>query len=325
MKAMVLAAGLGTRLRPHTERTPKPLFPVLGVPVMEWVLRGLRLAGVTDVMVNIHHLPARIVRKIGSGEDLGLRVEYSEEPVVLGTGGGLSAVRRFFDGEDCFFVHNSDAFHDWDLSGLVRRHRESGAAATMALVADPARPEAMLVKTSSGSVTSIADGPGCGGSGMRMFSGVSVLSGVIFDHLPSGEVSCLVRNGIVPMIEAGKDVAGPVMEDVFCDIGTEDRYLSLHGDLLPDVSRLFDSRSIQPPVEARPGVFVTGNPVIDPGAEVQVPVLLCDGARMNSGAQVGPNVVMCKGSRAGPGASVHDAVLFPGVGVNDAATGIVSD
>lgn len=339
MKAMVLAAGLGERLRPATDRVPKPLFPVLGVPVIVWVLRGLRAAGVTDAVVNLHHLPARIVRALGNGSAFGVRIAYSDEPILLGTGGGLWAVRDFFRGEEAFLVHNGDVWHDRDLGELIAAHRREAADATLALVTDPSQPEAHVVEVEGGRVVAIRGrpgaGPGLAGAGgeragrtdrsLYVFSGVSVQTPIVFAHLPEGEVSCLVEAGVIPMLGAGRAVAGVPVGGAFCDIGTEARYLALQWDLLArGPQALFERRGMSPPREAERGVWLGGGADVLPGGALEPPVLVCGGARIESGATVGPRAVVCEGAVVESGAVVRDAVVFPGVRVVGRATGPVT-
>ncbi len=323
MKAMVLAAGLGTRLRPATDTVPKPLFPVLGVSAVEWALHALKGAGVTDAILNVHHLPAAVLRALGGGGRVGVRLGYSDEPVILGTGGGLSAVRGFFAGEDAFLLHNGDVFTDWDLAPLVARHRETGAAATLALADPPDRPEARLVEVADGRVIGIRGKPESRGGPCYVYSGICVLSPAIFDHLPAGEVSCLVERGFLPLMEAGATVAGVVMGGTFCDIGTADRFLDLQWEMFPRAADLYRARGLAAPVEVRPGVLACGGARIEDGATVAGPVLLGAGAVVEAGATVGPRAVVCEGARVRSGAAVRDAVVFPGVEVTGEASGIV--
>jgi NDP-sugar pyrophosphorylase family protein len=314
MKAMVLAAGLGTRLRPATDAVPKPLFPVLGVPAVEWALHGLREAGVTAAVLNLHHLSAAVVRRLGSGRGIGVKLEYSDEPVILGTGGGLSAVRDFFDGEDAFLLHNGDVFTDWDLGAVVARHREAGAAATMAL-ADPAdMPQARLVEAGpDGDVVGIRGRPRAGDGPRYVFSGVSVLTPALLERLPRGAVSCLVEDGLIPLMADGGRVAAATPGGLFCDIGTAERFLALQWEVFPEAARLFQMRGLPAPREAGPGVLALGEVHVAAGAVLEGPVVLGAGARVEAGARVGPRAVLCEDAVARPGAVVRDAVVFPGV------------
>jgi len=136
MRAMVLAAGLGTRMRPLTRDRAKAALPVLNRPLIHWTLERLAAAGVTDVVINLHHRPATLRRAVGDGSAFGLRVAYSYERRILGTGGGPRRVRDVFGG-DPFLLVNGDVIFDFDLASLVRRHLEAGAQATLALLPNP--------------------------------------------------------------------------------------------------------------------------------------------------------------------------------------------
>ncbi len=137
MKAMVLAAGVGRRLRPLPAQIPKALLDVGGAPMIERVIRYLKSAGVTEVIVNLFHLGARIVGFLASKDDFGLRIEFTREAELLDTGGGLKNAAWFFDDGRPFFLHNVDVLSDIDLEGLLRFHEKVGALATLAVQRRP--------------------------------------------------------------------------------------------------------------------------------------------------------------------------------------------
>jgi len=132
MKALVLSAGYGERLRPLTDRTPKPILAVGGRPLIHYPLRMLRAAGITEVAINVHHLAAQIEHVLGDGAALGLRITYSPEPVLAGTGGPLAALRGYF-GDEPFVLLNCDTILDLDLADLIAFHRARGGLATFVL------------------------------------------------------------------------------------------------------------------------------------------------------------------------------------------------
>jgi NDP-sugar pyrophosphorylase family protein len=136
--ALVLAAGLGERLRPLTYTKPKPLLPLGGRPLIWYPLMMLKRAGVRRVAINLHHLGPSIEQALGNGSALGLAITYAPEPILLGTGGPLVALRAFF-GDATFWVANSDTILDFDLGAMVDFHRHHRALATLALV--PSRPD----------------------------------------------------------------------------------------------------------------------------------------------------------------------------------------
>ena len=132
MKAMIFAAGLGTRLRPLTDRMPKALVPVAGVPLLQRVLLKLQAAGFDDITLNIHHLGQQIVDFLRNHQNFGLNIHISDErALLLDTGGGILHARRFLDGDEPFLVHNADILTDADLDVLIDTHQRSGAEATL--------------------------------------------------------------------------------------------------------------------------------------------------------------------------------------------------
>jgi NDP-sugar pyrophosphorylase family protein len=133
MKAMVLAAGIGSRLRPLTDQLPKALVPVGGIPLIEIVLRRLGAAGVRDVIVNTHHHAELLERYLRARAPQDLRIEISREPELLDTGGGLKNAAWFFDDGEAFFLHNADVVSGVDLYRLAAVHRESDALATLSV------------------------------------------------------------------------------------------------------------------------------------------------------------------------------------------------
>jgi NDP-sugar pyrophosphorylase family protein len=136
MKAMVLAAGQGTRLHPLTERTPKALVPVAGRPMIDYSLLLLKRYGIRDIIINLHHLGDQIESYLGDGKRLGLQITYSEEPELLDTGGGLLKAKPFLQ-DGTFIVINTDVLIDLSLDELIAFHEEKEAAATLVLRPDP--------------------------------------------------------------------------------------------------------------------------------------------------------------------------------------------
>lgn len=136
MRAMILAAGFGSRLRPLTDRVPKPLIAVGGHPMIAYPLAILREAGVRDVLINLHHLGGQIREALSDGARHGLSIHYSEEDPILDTGGAIQAAESFLNG-DTFVVLNSDTIMDLSLMDVVDAHRRNKALATMVLRPDP--------------------------------------------------------------------------------------------------------------------------------------------------------------------------------------------
>ena len=148
MRAMILAAGVGSRLRPLTDTTPKALIDVGGVPMIECVIRRLQSAGVIEVVINLFHFGDRIVEFLASKGNFGLRIAFTREQELLDTGGGLKNAAWFFDDGRPFFLHNVDVLSEIDLTALLRFHTDTGSLATLAVQPRPSSRQ--LVFDSSG-------------------------------------------------------------------------------------------------------------------------------------------------------------------------------
>ncbi|MEO8359044.1 MAG: nucleotidyltransferase family protein, partial [Vicinamibacteria bacterium] len=178
MKAVILAAGLGTRMRPLTDKTAKPALPVLNEPLIVRTLRELKRAGVSEVMINLHHRPETIRAAIPHG-DLGLKIKFSRETAILGTGGALRKVRAWVGREPVLLV-NGDVIFDFDLKAMVAMHKKTNALATLALKpnTDPKKYKP-VISNRAGRILSIRGLP-AGQKGMvSLFASVHIIEPVI--------------------------------------------------------------------------------------------------------------------------------------------------
>lgn len=216
-KAMLLAAGLGTRLRPLTHTVPKPMLPVQGKPLIDYALTSLARARIRDVMLNLHHLPEQIQQHVGDGTRYGVCVHYSFEPKILGTGGGIKNCERFF-GRDPFVVMNADTLIDLDLQVLINHHATHGAAGT--LVIRPLAPGETY-----NPLTIRPDGHLAGfGKGTHFYAGVQACTISLLSILPVGRPCCLIREGLEPLLARGETIATLLHTGAWNDVGTPERY-----------------------------------------------------------------------------------------------------
>ncbi len=228
---MVLAAGLGLRMRPLTLVAAKPVLPVLNRPLLDWTLLRLRRAGVREVMVNLHHLPETVVAALGDGHRLGLRIRYAREATILGTGGGPRAVRDFF-GREPFLLVNGDVLFEMDIAALLRRHRESGARATLALRANPDPAVYSAVVTDRrGRLLSIAGQPLAAPGAVSLFTGLHVMDPALLERLPVG-ASDSVRDLYIPLLAEGAHLQGLRLRGRWLDLGRPSLYLAAQRRLL---------------------------------------------------------------------------------------------
>ena len=236
---MILAAGLGTRLRPLTETLPKPLLPIAGRPLIVWNLLLLRRHGVTEVMINLHHLGHLIEQALGDGSQFGMRIAYSKEPALLGTGGGLKQVEPFFGGEP-FVVLNGDTLFEMDLSGLAAAHRQSRAVATMVVRADPEPERWGAVELDGARHVLRINGRGKNSverTEKRMFAGVHLMHPRLLADVPPGRESSIIE-AYVRAIQSGETIAGCDLSGYWSDIGTPERYAQAQRDAEAGLIRL---------------------------------------------------------------------------------------
>lgn len=235
MKSMILAAGFGTRFRPVTYTLPKPMVPLLNKPLIAWAVDSLLAAGTNDIIVNLHHLPEALERYLVSCYEGRVRFHFSFEEEILGTGGGVRRVRPQLENEPEFFLVNGDTvqFPRWNDLVDARRKRDSLAAITVRH--PPAHDRFTPVFLDNGLVT----GFGKGGGEALMFSGSHVISSRIFRYLPDKEFSGIVDEVYQPLLDAGTETLGGVVDDgLWFDIGTPQRYLSaMLGLLAADVAK----------------------------------------------------------------------------------------
>lgn len=238
---MILAAGLGTRLRPLTNTIPKPLLPIAGTPLIVWNLLLLRHHGFQEVVINLHHLGPMIEQALGDGAKFGLRIIYSREPMILGTGGGIKQAEPYFSGEPVL-VLNSDTLFELDLQAFVAFHRARQAAATLAVRDDPDAARWGLVEVGAGNRIVRITGKGLTDSAPttpRMFAGVHILDPRLLKDVPEGVASSII-DPYVAAIERGEAVLGYDLQGYWSDIGTVERYAQAEQEARAGLIRLED-------------------------------------------------------------------------------------
>lgn len=301
-RAMILAAGYGTRLKPLSDLLPKPLVPVANRPLIDFPLALLKKAGLREVAINLHHLGKQVPTVLGTGQEHGLEITYSHEDTILGTGGGVARMRSFLS-SGTFVLLNGDILTGIDLMEVLRFHRERGAAATM--VVRPLPREAAytpLWVDDQGWLVAFKDVSRSrrGGFQPLMFEGIHVLEPVVFDFLPKEGFACIVDQAYSDMLKKGMRVAAFLDTAPWFDLGTPALYLSANRALLSGRARF---------------------PQLDPVGPGGLPdgVLLGESVEMGAEVRLGPEVAVGAGCSLGDGATVARSVLWPGARVEKGA------
>lgn len=295
MKAMVLAAGRGTRLQPLTQLIAKPAMPIGPRALIEWLLLHLATQGVEEAVINLHHLPDSIRERVEEGRHLGVHVSYSEEPELLGSGGGLARARARFDGEEEILMVNGDSLFDFDLGEAVEAHRRSGALATMILL--PPQPGYAPVEMSDGLVCKIAGRPRIGTPGdPYLFPGIHILSGRLLRSLPDG--SSEINRQIYPAaIEKGERINGHVVEGSWYEFGDPALYRQNTLGFLTSRGLLAGGNAIGERLVIEPGSVLSESILWDDvrvtGAARVERCIITSGSRVHGGSYCGRIITPC--------------------------------
>jgi NDP-sugar pyrophosphorylase family protein len=226
MKAIILAAGAGTRLRPLTDTCPKPMLPIAGRPLLERTLLWLRSHDISEVALNLHHLPDVVRTGLGDGTKLGMHLQYSYEPELLGTAGAVRTINELFPGwiDQTFALIYGDMLLDLDLASLLAHHHSSNAIFTLALKhTDTPHSQGMIEVDSAGRVLRFVEKPAVWTGGNVANAGVYVCEPAVLEYIPPGN-SDFGHHIIPALLAAGAAVYGHAANGYLLDIGTPAAY-----------------------------------------------------------------------------------------------------
>ncbi len=305
MKAVVLAGGSGTRLKPLTERRPKPLLPVAGRPCIDYVLRSLAGAGFKEIVITTSYMSDRVIKRIGDGMDYHASILYSFESSPAGTAGAVKRLENFID--DTFVVASGDVLADVDLKSLYSFHKEAGAVATMALteVQDPTQFGIVGVDDSN-RITRFLEKP----RPQEVFShlanaGIYVLEPEVLDFIPTNGVCDFSANVFPTLLQKGKPLYGKRLDGLWMDIGRP-------RDLLRaslEVVRREGKEVHLPGVNSSGPLVLAGNPVLEPGVEIRGPCYIGEGAHISQGSSI-MNACLYEGVFVDRNALIQDSIIM---------------
>ncbi|MGE5189774.1 MAG: sugar phosphate nucleotidyltransferase [Gemmatimonadota bacterium] len=290
---MILAAGLGTRLRPLSYELPKPVVPVLGRPLCTYNMEFLSRAGVREFVLNLHTHPRLIRQRVTAWAGRKMRVEYAMEPVILGTGGGIWNARGFLSG-GTFVAANGDTIVGFPLAAALAFHRERKALATLVLFPDPAKRYTPVWIAPDSRITGFGSEAG-EGARSGFYTGCQIVEPDLLARIPPGRASCVIRETYRPLVAAGAPVFGFLTSGTFREFGSPADYLS--GTLALLVEKAQEGKL--PRADA-------------PGVTIAPPVFISPRAKIAPGATVGPDVVIEEDASVGEGAAVSRSILWPG-------------
>ncbi len=327
MRAMILAAGLGTRLRPLTYVMPKPVAPVLNKPIVAWIAELLARHGFEDVVANLSYLPEQIREVLGDGSGFGLRIEYSEEPEPLGTAGGVGKVRDFLSAEDSFLIISGDALTSIDLSAMREAHEanvDRGAIATLATkrVADTTQ-FGVAITDDEGRIQGFQEKPEPAEALSDLANcGIYMFRSEIFDHFPPPDQKSPAGDDDQPrgFVDWAMDVFPALLDGDIPfyshEIGAYWNDVGSVGEFVQgNLDALTGAVGVDPPAaQVSAGVYAGEGSDLD-GVKVKPPVLIGPGCQVGVGANLHGPAVVGDGCHLGAGAMLRDCVVLPGAEV----------
>jgi NDP-sugar pyrophosphorylase family protein len=318
VKAIVLVGGEGTRLRPLTYATPKPLLPIANQAFLERQLAWLAGHGVDEVVLSLGYLPDAFEAHFPEGRFGDIVLRYAVEDHPLGTAGAIRFAAQGID--ERVVVCNGDVLTTLDLGALVDFHDARGAEATICLtqVGDPSA-FGVVPTRDDGEVVAFVEKPPKGKAPTNWINaGTYVLEPSVLQRIPERLTVSIERETFPRMLEDPKRMYAMASDAYWIDIGTPEKYLQAHADVLGGV---LGSAPVPGALETAPGVWVQGDAQVDPEARLEAPVLLGDGARVEAGARVASSAIGAN-ARVGSGARVLRAVVHDG-GVLEAEAEVI--
>lgn len=304
MQAIVLVGGEGTRLRPLTFGTPKPMVPIMNVPFLARTLERLYEVGIRDVILPAGYMPQAITEYFGDGSRLGMKITYVIEDEPLGTAGAIKNVEQHITGP--FFVLNGDVLTSLDLQAMIDFHKQKGGLGALHLikVEDPSA-FGCVVHDESGRISQFVEKPPKGTEPTNeVNAGTYLLDPKVLAMIPPGRNVSIERETFPKILAENNALYAYTTDDYWIDLGRPEHYLSAHRDILTGLM----------PLQLEPGVNGPGKAKVH-GENVTAPVFIGDDVEIDPSAKVGPNVVLGDGCKIGAGARLTDSVLWDNVTV----------
>jgi NDP-sugar pyrophosphorylase family protein len=306
MKAILLAGGKGTRLRPLTIHTPKPIVPIFNRPFLHYQIDLLKqVPEIDEVILSLNYQPRRIEEIFGDGSALGIKIRYVVEPAPLGTAGAIKYAGDQLT--ESVVVFNGDVLTEIDLAAVLRLHRERKARATIVLTPVDNPTAYGLVETDKdGNIKRFLEKPKPEEiTTHNINAGIYVLEPDTFDRIPSNVSWSIERSYFPSLVERGETFVAYVYNGYWIDIGTPEKYMQVHRDIM-------DGRFKADPFTnlAAPRIWMGDEARIEEGAAVEGPCFIDEGSLVKAGARVGPYSVLGKQCQVEEGARVDGAIVW---------------
>lgn len=313
MKALFLAGGMGTRLKPLTDDLPKPMVSIMGKPLLERNMIKLKNSGVDEIILSTSYKPHKIKEYFGDGAKLGLKIHYVCEDIPLGTGGAIKNAQKFFD--ETFIIFNADILSNIDIIDMLKFHREKHAAVTIAVtrVENPSQygvieyneelyAESFTEKPKPSEIKS-----------NYINAGIYIFEPDVLKEIPDSKVVSIERETYPLLLEKGYPIAVYKSKEYWMDIGTIDKYRQAHRDILngsyplPELGR-----------NAR-GIFIGVNTKIHATAKITAPVYIGENTRVNANSTIGPNTIIGNNCRVGMNSKIINTIVWDKISIQNSS------
>ena len=313
MNVLLLAGGLGPRLRPLTETVPKPMAPVGNRPWLEHLIIHLKNQGIKRFVIALKHYPEVVQRYFGTGDQWGIKIQYAIETSLLGTAGAIKHAEPYLD--DRFLVVNADIIHDIDILPLLEFHNQHDGLVTIGLteVEDPSHYGVVEQDESGRILRFIEKPPKDEVPSNRINAGIYVMDKEVLQYIPKDREVSIERETFPLLIREGMGVYGSVISSRYWkDMGTRDRYRQVHWDLL--------DRTLNLPMPGNPrgkGIWMGEDCEIGPGALLVPPVLIGNGVKIGERSIIGPYAVIGDHSTIGKQVRCAETIMWDHCSVQD--------
>lgn len=317
MKALILAAGFGTRLSPITDFIPKPLLPVLNRPVIEYNINFLKYYGVKEFFINLHHNGEKIEKYLGNGKKYGIKIKYLKEHEILGTGGAIGSLRGQVHSP--FMVINSDTIFDFDLDEMINSHHRSGCKVTLGVLSSSSKDSRAVVTVDENSrVVRMLDASFEKNTppGNAIFTGIHIIDPSLLEYIPENIFTSITSYVYKRMVQQKEHINAVFVDGKWWDMGTPDDYLECNFELLRHLPLHyfdpFDKYQLKPEIINSETLVVMGKNVKIPTIPLNPPLIVGDGADLEKVEKAGPDLILGSKVKISKGTDTSKAIYLNG-------------
>lgn len=314
MKALFLAGGMGTRLRPLTDKLPKPMVPMMGKPLLERNLIKLKDCGVNEIILSTCYKSQKIEEYFGDGTELGFKIHYVCEDIPLGTGGAIKNTEEFFD--DTVIIFNADILSEINITDMMKFHKEKSAAVTIA-VTKVENPSAYGVIEYNEDLYAESFTEKPKPSEIRsnyINAGIYIFEPNVLKEIPDFQVVSIERETFPLLLKKGYAVAVYKSDAYWMDIGTVEKYVQAHEDILNGTCPLIEFK------DENQGIFIGKNTIIPPATTIVAPVYIGENTNIGARAIIGPDAIIGNNCTVGPNSIIMDSIVWDRVTIKDHST-----